>query len=386
MLTLGRLPKALDIAEAMSKAGCRVIIAEPAAWHLCRVSRYVAKSIQVPSPNDHQQAYVDALLRIIKDEQVSIVVPVSEEALHASLIDTALPQGVRLFAPPHQQMRELHDKNRFCALAKNLGLAVPETFLLGSQAAEQFAQANNYILKPSCTCSGQGFSAHTKGEKLPDANTLPQTLVQSKMTGALKSTFSICHEGRVIGTVVYRASILSGTVAIAFERLDQEQAIQSWIETFVRATQYSGFIAFDMMEDDHGVPHAIECNPRATSGIHFINREDIAGAILDPKSQTSLRMRDYPVMYQFWPALTETQMALFNRDQFGEKVRTMWAAKEVNFSWSDPLPLWLMPFTSWQIMKRAFINGESFGEASTHDIAWFESPPSNETLPKEAEA
>lgn len=374
LLTLGRLPKALDIAESLSKAGCRVLIAEPSGWHLSRVSKYVDKCFKTPSPNDDQQAYLDFLLQLVETENVSKIIPVSEEALHASLLIERLPATTEFFSVDHAKLRELHDKFRFNRLALSIGLDVPETHLLGSKDGRDLSLRGPFILKPSCTCSGQGFSAHEKSEPLPDPQNLPQTLVQEKISGALKSTFSICHEGRVIGTVVYRAAILSGSVAVAFERLDDETAIETWIESFVSETSHSGFIAFDMMEDEDGTPKAIECNPRVTSGIHFLEREDIARAILSPKETTKLRVRPKRFMYQFWPSLTETQSAVFGKESALEKAKVMLKAQEVNFAWSDPLPLWLMPFTSWSIMKRAFLKGESFGEAATHDIAWFEDP------------
>ncbi len=372
LLTLGRLPKALDVAEALSTAGWRVIIAEPANWHLARVSRHVAKSVKVTAPNDNQSAYISDLLNVIKTENISLVVPVSEEALHATLIEEHLPENVTLYSMPQAKLRELHDKERFIKLAESFGLSVPQTHLLGTKEATEFAEHNDFIMKPICTCSGQGLEIHNAGDQLPDATTLPPTIVQEQMKGALKSTFSMCHEGRVIGTVVYRSAILSGTVGVAFERLENEQKIENWISEFVEKANHSGFISFDMMEDENETPHAIECNPRATSGIHFVARESITSAITSPQMTDSLSMRPQKLMQQFYPCLTETQGSLFRRDHFLEKVGIMWRAKEVNFSWRDPLPLWLMPFTSWQIMKRAFLQGESFGEASTHDIAWFE--------------
>lgn len=372
LLTLGRLPKALDIAEALSKAGWRVVIAEPFGWHLCRVSRHVSKSIKVTAPNTDQEKYLEDMLEVIGRERVSLVVPVSEEAMHAVLLASRLPEDVRLFSAPQEQLLELHDKYRFNQLADSLGLAVPRTHLLGTTEATDFSSSNDYVLKPACTCSGKGFSVHSMQDPLPDHAALPVTVVQQKMPGALKSTFSIVHEGRVMGTVVYRAAMLSGTVAVAFERLDGETRIENWVNAFALKTRYSGFLSFDMMEDEHGSPHAIECNPRATSGVHFVSRESIVGALVRPQAQTELELRPYRLMQQFFPCLTETQTALFKRDGFLKKARTMIRAKDVTFSISDPLPLWLMPVTSWEIMKRSFLAGQSFGEASTFDIAWFE--------------
>lgn len=372
LLTLGRLPKALDVAEALNLVGWRVIIAEPFAWHLCRVSRHVAASYAVTAPNSNQKQYLEDLLDIINRENVQLVVPVSEEALHATLIESRLPGHVTLYSAPHAVLRELHDKWQFAQYASGLGLQVPQTALLGSEAAGVIAECGDYIMKPACTCSGQGFEMRPEGTALPDHRLRPATVVQECMTGALKSSFSIASAGKVIGTVVYHAAILSGSVAVAFERLDNEPEIERWIETFVGATDYNGFLAFDFMEDQNGVPHAIECNPRITSGIHFVDRDALAGAILDPQRQNTFELRPQKLMYQFWPSLTETQIAMLKADGFPDKIRTMWQAKEVNFAWTDPLPLWSMPATSWQIMRRSFLKGESFGEASTFDIGWYE--------------
>ncbi len=372
LLTLGRLPKALDVAVALHSAGWRVIVAEPAKWHLARVSKSVAKCVAVTAPNDDQSAYIQDLLDVIKTENVSLVVPISEEALHVTLIAEHLPENVQLYSMPHEQLRLLHDKSRLIALAKSFELAVPETHMLGSPEAAHMASEQDFIIKPICTCSGQGLEICKRGDALPPADQRPASVVQSYLDGPLKSSFSIAHNGRIIGTVVYRAAILSGTVAVAFERLDSETKIENWIQDFVTATHHSGFISFDFIDDSEGNPRAIECNPRATSGIHFVTADSLATALLDPENSTQLKLKSQRVMQQFYPSLTETQMAAFKRDGFLQKLKILATAKDVNFKWGDPLPLWLMPFTSWQIMKRAFLKGESFGEASTHDIAWFE--------------
>ena len=374
LLTLGRLPKALDIATALSMAGWRVIIAEPFGWHLCRVSRHVAGSFKVTAPNTCQKSYLRELLELVHKEEVSLIVPVSKESLHATLVAPELPENVKLFSPSHEVLRELHDKYRFIMLAQSHGLSVPETYLLESAEAKELSTRHDYILKPVYTCSGKGFSSHSRGTPLPRQEDLPLMLVQKKLKGSLKSTFSIVDDGHVIGTVVYKAKILSGTVAVAFERLIAEAQIEQWVRKFAGKISYSGFLSFDMIEDENGEPNAIECNPRATSGIHFLTPECLANAILNPDSRTEWVLRDHEVMQQFFPCLTETQNSFFRRKEFLQNAKTLFTAKDVNFSIRDPFPLWLMPLTSWEIMKRSFLKGQSFGEASTFDIAWFDQP------------
>ena len=117
LLTLGRLPKALEIARALAGAGCRVIVAEPFRRHVCSPSRAVAKSIQVTAPSADTRAYLRDLKTIIATERVDLVVPVSEEAMHVAALAGDLPVGVRLACPPQPGLLALHDKLHFARFA-----------------------------------------------------------------------------------------------------------------------------------------------------------------------------------------------------------------------------------------------------------------------------
>jgi hypothetical protein len=68
LLTLGRLPKALALARACRAAGCRVLVADPFRWHLCRPSRAVDRCYRVTAPNTSLSAYLDDLEAIVRDE------------------------------------------------------------------------------------------------------------------------------------------------------------------------------------------------------------------------------------------------------------------------------------------------------------------------------
>jgi hypothetical protein len=53
LLTNGRLPKAMDIARALHRAGCRVGIADPFRMHLTKVSNCVDFGVRVPVSGPH---------------------------------------------------------------------------------------------------------------------------------------------------------------------------------------------------------------------------------------------------------------------------------------------------------------------------------------------
>jgi hypothetical protein len=163
---------------------------------------------------------------------------------------------------------------------------------------------------------------------------------------------------------------MGGTVAVAFERID-EPAVEAWVEAFVRRAGWSGSISFDFVLDATGRPFAIECNPRMTSGVHFVEPNDLATAIADPAAMPRARLREGRLYQQFFPCLTETQGSLIRRGPFRRNLGYLMRSRDVTWSARDPLPLLTMPLTSWQILHKTIFHGQSMGEAATQDIGWF---------------
>jgi hypothetical protein len=283
----------------------------------------------MPAPAEGKRAYLHLLAEAVRKHGADLVVPVSEEALHVAFLPSLLP-GTPVLAMPPGLMLALHHKGRFVEVARDTGLAVPETHPLGSDAAAAMARTGRVVVKPIHSAAG----------------------------------------GRVLGTVIYRGVQLAGSVACAFERVEHREA-EDWIARLVAALGWTGFIAFDMREDDAGRIHGIECNPRTTSGLHFFETADIAPAILGQRD--TLRHREARRLQQFWSCLTETQLAAFRRDpRFLGHLRNLLTTRDVTWSGRDPMPLLTMPVTAWPIMREAARRRVPFGEVATLDVGWFE--------------
>lgn len=371
LLTLGRLPKALDLARGFAKAGCRVLVAEPYGWTLAGASRHVAREFKVPPPSAGKAAYLAALREIVVREGVDLVVPVSEETMHVAHLAGMLPEGVRLFTMPPAQVIALHDKAGFVRAALAMGLTVPQSAPLGSAEATALASCGPVVVKPVFSCSGNGVRILSAGEPLPPADPAEPAVVQRFVTGREHSTCTIAREGRVIATSVYRGAVMSGSVAVAFERVDMP-AIDAWVARFVAETGWSGFISFDFIVDAAGVPHGIECNPRATSGVHFWEGEDIARAVLEPSWTGPVRVRKHQRLQQFYACLTETQAAMLRRKGFLASLKSLVTTRDVSWDVRDPWPFLSMIGTSWPIIWQAITKGARFGEVATADVAWYE--------------
>jgi len=369
LLTLGRLPKALDLARGFSRAGCRVLVADPFGWTLTGASRHVEREFAVPAPVAGKAAYAAALARIVADERVDLVVPVSEETMHVAHARERFDPAVRVFTMPPDRVIALHDKGRFAAAARALGLGVPDTRALGSREALDLARGGDVVVKPVFSCSGRGVRIVRSGTALPEPEPAAPAVVQRFVAGQEYSSCTLARQGRVVATMVYRGRVMAGTVAINFER-EESPAINQWIETFVTAAGWDGFIAFDFIVDQAGTVWGIECNPRATSGLHFWEPEDVARAVLDPAGTSTVRVRPQRHLQQFYSCLTEAQLAMFRRKGFRDQVGRLFSTRDVSWEWSDPWPFVSMMFTSWPILRMAMAERVPFGEVAARDVSW----------------
>lgn len=370
LLTLGRLPKALDLARCMSAAGWRVLVAEPGRRHLCGSSRYVERSFQVPAPVSQPDEYLAELSAIIKREGVDLVLPVSEEILHVAALHGRLDPGVTIASMTLDELLSVHGKLSFIQACQRLGIAAPTTYRLNDARAKSLSRDTDVIIKREFSCAGVGMESVAAGEPLPVREQPAEWLVQQRLEGTEISSFTIAWQGRSLATVVYRGTVMSGTVSVCFERIDPDPRMLRWVENFIEGTGVSGFIGLDLMVAESGQVYGLECNPRATSGVHFFDPQDLASALIDPANCDKLQFRSRRLYQQFYPCLTETQASLFRRHDFIHNLGQLVRARDVSFQLNDPLPFLLLPFTAWPILSKTLFSNMSFGEAATWDIEW----------------
>lgn len=365
LLTLGRLPKALELARALRGAGARVLVADPFARHLTGSSRAVERSFVVTAPAIDRGRYLEELRGIVVRQGVDIVQPVSEEIMHVAELRGTLPSRCTLRAMPPAALLAVHDKYRFVEVCNAAGVRAPQTRRLGDREASALVAECEVVVKPVASCSGRGVRFIARAAQLPQSD--EPCVVQQRIDGQLLSTFSIARHGQLLQTVVYRGAVMQGTVAVCFERVDPAPAVLDWVRRFVGHTGFDGFVSFDLIVDAAGEVFGIECNPRATSGIHFVAPQGLAQAVLEPDFSGPLPFRPERLQQQFYPCLTETQKSMFSR-RFAHNFRCLRAARDVTWDRRDPWPFIAMPYTAWNIIALASRRRATFGEVAMLDF------------------
>ncbi len=371
LLTLGRMPKGLELARGFAHQGCQVYVADPHKKHISKYSNSITDCFQVTAPNVSTESFLAELLEIVVTNSIDIVVPVSEESVYTAQIIEQLPEGVEYFGPGFDVARLLHNKYQFNQLLRSLDLPAPDSALLESDEAQSLINKHDCVLKPVHGSAGIDVQFIKRSGSLP-AKTRRASMLQQQMKGRLFTSFSVARNGMCLGTGVYEGTIMTGSVAIAFQRIDDCPAVHDFVDTFIKQNNYTGFISFDLFIEEDGLAYAIECNARLTSGIHLLDNSDVARAVLNKDFTPPIRLKQQQAFQHFWPCLGATEMSLVTSAPFKKNLKHFLSSADVLWSKKDPLPFIMLNFCSGEILKKYFLQKMSLGEASICDIEWQE--------------
>jgi predicted ATP-grasp superfamily ATP-dependent carboligase len=121
---------AISIIRALGRAGYRVIAADSIFQSLGFRSRFAYKSIIYPSPENYPQRFVEYLLKIVKVQDVKLLIPVTDLEILPIIAARDLFESITCVALPANNLLEMvNDKIKTFQLAKKVGVPVPKTFI-----------------------------------------------------------------------------------------------------------------------------------------------------------------------------------------------------------------------------------------------------------------
>jgi hypothetical protein len=374
LITGGRAPVALDLARRFAAAGSAVFMADSAPLFLGRASRSVTRAYRVPSPRTAGKAFAAAIGAIIQTERIEHVVPTCEEVFYLGRYADAWP-GVDLFFPRFDLLRQLHDKGSFPELARGCGAQVPDYWTLRSPndvAAVPLPPAE-LVFKPSFS----RFAVHTLIR--PGAEAL-KSLVPTQTTpwvaqryvhGRELCAYSVAREGSIRAHAAYVPAWRAGQGSSTYFTPVRNDAIEAFVTRFAQTFQYTGQIAFDYIESPDSSIHVLECNPRASSGIHLFGPEDdLAFAFFATDGSAARPPIDAP------PGMLAPAMVLFGLGSALKNgaLHRWWSdfawGKDALWSAKDPLPSLSLFLSLGAFGLKAIASGSTVQAAATHDIEW----------------
>lgn len=286
LITGARSVAALDIARSLRAAGYEPHLADCSPAWLARLSGAAGPVHRHASPVERPADFARDIRGLIDRLDPVRIIPTCEEVFHLAALAEADGFSDRLFAPPPDRLATLHAKDRFAALCRSLALSVPDTTVVADRAglAAFSGDAADHVFKPVWSRFGARTLVAPSPEDLDAVAPSPDApwVVQRRIIGEEISFYAVCQEGRVVAFCAYGSDWrLPGGASYVFRPLpaDETARLRPMADALA-AYAGTGQIACDAIFDADGRPWLIECNPRATSGVHLFDRSAAFGQAL----------------------------------------------------------------------------------------------------------
>ncbi len=269
-------------------------------------------------------------------------------------------------------IHRLHHKGLFAALTQTFMLRSPETHLLNDENAIHAlaAQASDWVFKPAYS----RFAVNTlirpsSAQLLKVKPTKAQPWVAQRfIAGQEFCTYSLLVNGQLTAHACYQPRYRVGQGAGIYLQAATDPAIHEFVREFGRATQYTGQVGFDFMQDALGQCHVLECNPRATSGVHFLADApaQLVHALLGTDSFSDIAPSTQPHMVGLAMLLFAASRNVFSKVFWQDFKR----AQDVIVQSHDYGPFLSQPLSLIELAWIAITNRQALLDATTDGIAW----------------
>jgi hypothetical protein len=370
LLTGGRAPVALELARAFHRAGHTVFMAESLRGHLSQPSAAVKENFVVPAPRQETRAFLAALKKIIEQNHIDLLIPTCEEVFHIAKGLNTLP--CRVFTEPLAKLDSFHNKWKFALAASECGLRVPDSILVQDEGdlMHAFAHWKGLVLKPAYSrFASQTLILPQLRDVLSALTYDSDWVAQDFIDGQQFCTYSVCQNGRVTAHATYPTIFTAGQGAtIAFEYVEHP-TIFNWVREFVERYNVTGQMSFDFIQSPDGQVYALECNPRATSGVHLLaSHPQFVESFFNEAKGCISPLEDKQILAS--AMLVYALPTALQKNKLRSWAKTFFTSNDVIWDTKDPLPFLLQLRSLLFYLKLARENGISPLEASTFDIEW----------------
>lgn len=174
--------------------------------------------------------------------------------------------------------------------------------------------------------------------------------IQEWIHGTQLCSYAVARGGEIKASAVYPViDTIDGSSCVFFQSVDNPR-VRYFMEVLARTFNITGQIAFDFIETPE-VLYSIECNPRATSGIHLFNKTPwLADALTNPyaarnDAKYGKKMQMVPGMLMWQPRDNTTHERV-------QHTRRLFGTHDILFRMSDPFPALMQPFLYFTYRKR----------------------------------
>ena len=210
----------LAVVRALGQAGISVTVASSTPNSLAGSSRYCASKVSYPSPFESIEKFQAFLRNEMMSGRYRLLLPMTDVTMRlVAQMRADLASRVRLSIPSEEQIELAQDKRHILLLARQLGIACPETFMLreGEDLAD-VAKRVRYpvVIKPRFSrflrdgiwVFGDVQYARDREDLMSKYHSshmqIPLPLVQEKIEGEGRGVFLLLWDGQLKAAFCHR--------------------------------------------------------------------------------------------------------------------------------------------------------------------------------------
>ncbi len=210
----------LAVVRALGQAGISVTVASSTPNSLAGSSRYCASKARYPSPLEDAERFQAFLRSEMMNGRYCVLLPMTDVTMRlVAQMRADLASQVRLPIPSEEQIELAQDKRHILLLARQLGIACPETFMLreGEDLAD-VAQRVRYpvVIKPRFSrflrdgtwVFGNVQYARDREDLMSKYHSshmqIPLPLVQERIEGEGRGVFLLLWDGQLKAAFCHR--------------------------------------------------------------------------------------------------------------------------------------------------------------------------------------
>jgi hypothetical protein len=374
LITGARSAVAIDMARDFSEQGYEVHLADCSSAYVSRWSRIPERVHRYAPPARDAGRFIADIRRIAGAVEPEIIVPTCEEVFYLPSAFSATALRERVFAPPASDLDILHNKYSFAKLCDGIGLSVPETHRIDrpQDVLKYKDNAEKWVFKPCYSRFGAETLIAPAAVRLDGLSFDKKRawVAQKLIRGYELSFYAIAKSGRLVALAVYTSSWrLKGGASYVFEPVSDElfTQVKNIAEGIAATLNLTCQFSCDLIEDDAGRAWLIECNPRATSGLHLLRGQlaaTIAGAREFPIA------RQTAIKYMLPMMMTHGFINAVKGNRLRPWFETVNAGRDVIGGRRDRLPVCGAMLDTAIFMLQGMRKGLSLSQATTADIEW----------------
>jgi len=357
LITCPRAPVTIEWIRIFNRAGHEVVLVDSLNFPIAKYYKNTT-FIKIPAPKLDFEGYKKSMLELIK--RVDWVIPNCEDIFFLSQIRDEVEGEAFLFMPEDGLLFDLHNKFEFFKHL-NAYVSFPKTEYITAKGQIDFDHKT--VLKPVFSRFGRSVirDVTAKSIKSIEPSQSYPWVQQQKIEGRAVCNYALFLEGELIVHVAYVPKyLLNGAAATYFEPYHDER-LEGFIEQFGSDTNYTGQVAFDFIDDGEKL-YVLECNPRATSGLHILRNalQFVDGRLIYKKGEKAKAYRVGTTLYTLFglPSLFKGEF----KELHGDHQR----AKDV----LEGVPWYGQLLSMFGMLQRSILYRKEITSASTFDIEY----------------